>query len=89
MEHDPSYFEKNRKRMDTVDNLPGDIRALIHEYNYGIVEAFLSCGVSKAKQIRHLIERARGDSASYSNGRFSPCPHCHGTGRRHPNSLSE
>ena len=43
-------------RMERVDAMPEDIRELVHEYGLTVVDAFLSCGVTKANRIRHLVE---------------------------------
>jgi hypothetical protein len=54
-------IEKIRARMDRIDAMPADIRALIHEYGLTVVQAFVDQGVTKATGIRHLIQQvARG-----------------------------
>lgn len=45
-----------RQRQAHVDSLPADIRALVHDFGWGVVSAYLQAGVTKAKRIRHLIE---------------------------------
>ena len=44
-----------KKRMDDMDQMPAEIRHLIHEYGFTSVNAFLQCGVTKPARIRHLI----------------------------------
>lgn len=43
-------------RMDIVDSMSPELRELIHEYGLTVVTAFLQCGVTKPKRIRHLVE---------------------------------
>ena len=54
------------KRMDYIDHQPQAIRELVHEYGWSVVKAFLDCGVSKPKQIRHLIRMTL--EGSYDGG---------------------
>ena len=65
---DEAYLKRVRARMDTFDRLPREMRDLINEEGYSIVAQFLSCGVRKPNQIRHLIRVVREGSAAYSNG---------------------
>ncbi len=52
-----TFIDRKRKaRMNLVDNFSAPIRALIHDYGLCVVKAFLDCGVTKPKQIRHLVE---------------------------------
>ena len=46
---------KRRKALETVDNLPGDLRACVHEFGYPIVDACLQMGVRKPANIRQLV----------------------------------
>lgn len=43
-------------RMRTIDALPPDIRACVHDYGWTTVSAFLDIGVTKARHIRHLVD---------------------------------
>lgn len=43
-------------RMDFIDRLLPEIRALVHEYGYTVVRTLLDLGVSKPNQIRHVVE---------------------------------
>ena len=56
-----------RTRMDTIDAQPAEVRALVHEFGWACVNAFLLLGVSKAKHIRHLIEAVQ-QSAAFGDG---------------------
>lgn len=38
-----------------TDAMPAALRELVHEYGFSIVDAFLTCGVSNPRHIRHLI----------------------------------
>jgi hypothetical protein len=62
MSEDELAAERRAKRMDRIDRMPPELRALVHEYGLTVVDAFTSCGVTKPKQIRHLIEVVRGGS---------------------------
>lgn len=61
--------EKRRKRMEQIDALSPEVRAIVHEEGWTIVDAFMRAGVTRAKIIRHLIMTVR--SGSY-NGAFNP-----------------
>lgn len=53
--------KKRRKRLADIDQLPPEIRALVHEYGYNVVRAFLDCGVTQPNRIRHLVETVLDD----------------------------
>ena len=61
---------KREARMQKIDALPADIRELVHEYGYHIVNSFMLHGVSKAKHIRHLVETVL-DEFSPTRGAYS------------------
>jgi hypothetical protein len=63
-----STMEKIRARMDRIDAMPPDIRALIHEEGLTVVQAFIDQGVRKAAGIRHLIEQVRKGSNDAATG---------------------
>lgn len=48
--------KRSARRMAAIDALPDDIRALVHEYSYTVVDAFLVLGIKKPRHIRHLVE---------------------------------
>lgn len=56
VEHEEFVGRKRGARMAKIDALPPDIRALVHEYGYSVVENFMACGVTKPRHIRHLVE---------------------------------
>jgi len=64
----PEYRRLNQKRMAEIDAQPPEIRALVHEFNWTVVKAFLDCGVTKPKHIRHLINRVLDGASAYGNG---------------------
>jgi hypothetical protein len=43
-------------RMEAIDRLIPEQRALVHEYGWTIVDSFLRCGVRKPERIRYLVE---------------------------------
>lgn len=51
-----------RERQARVDELTPDQRALVHQFGWGVVSAFLNLGVTKPRQIRHLIETVQRGS---------------------------
>jgi hypothetical protein len=52
---DEMGLDRVRKRMSKIDAMPKDIRELVHEHGLTMVQAFMDCGVTKAKHIKHLI----------------------------------
>lgn len=47
---------KRRQRMDRVDALPADVRDLVHDYGLNVVQAMLDSGVTKPRNMRHIVE---------------------------------
>ena len=47
---------RREARMARIDALPSDIRELVNEYSFAVVDALMSVGVTKAKHIRHVVE---------------------------------
>lgn len=47
---------RRQDRMKRVDALSPDVRELVHEYGFTVVDAFLSLKITKARHIRHLVE---------------------------------
>ena len=41
--------------IEAVDNLPADVRQLVHEYGYSVVNKFFEAGVTAPPRIRELI----------------------------------
>lgn len=52
---DGGVRDRRIKRMSRVDAMPPDIRALVHEWGLSITQAFLECGVTNPRHIRHII----------------------------------
>lgn len=63
--------ERRTNRMRQVDDLPEELRTLVHSYGFSIVKAFMDLGVTKARHIRHLVETVLDEfsptRASFSN----------------------
>ncbi|WP_156967784.1 hypothetical protein [Methylosinus sp. PW1] len=57
-------------RMRKVDSATPEMRALYNEYGTALVGQFIACGVTKPRQIRHLIE-ATLDEFSPTRGSFA------------------
>lgn len=57
---DPEFLaevqERRIARMEMIDRYPAEIRALVHEYGWAVVNALIDVGVKKPKQIRHVVE---------------------------------
>lgn len=69
-DHQQFVDNKRRNRMARVDQLPADIRELVHEYGLSVVDACMGVGVTKARHIRHIVETCL-DEFSPSRGSFS------------------
>lgn len=69
-EHERFVTAKRKNRMDRIDNLAPEIRALVHEYGFNVVNAFLQLGITKHRQIRHLVETVL-DEFSPTRGSFA------------------
>jgi len=57
----PADFQKHvqlrrKKRMDRIDAMPAELRELVHEYGFNVVDQFMSHGITKERTIRHLVE---------------------------------
>lgn len=61
---------RRRERMARIDALPADVRELVHEYGYHIVNMLMSLGVKKPRQIEHVVETIL-DEFSPTRGSFS------------------
>lgn len=61
---------KRSARMDSVGQLPAQLRELVHVYGLYVVTTFLQCGVTKPKHIRHLVETVL-DEFSPTRGSYS------------------
>lgn len=55
----PEHHERIKRRMNTIDHLSPQLRALVHEHGWAIVKAFLDHGVTKPRIIDHLIRTVR------------------------------
>jgi hypothetical protein len=62
------YLKRARDRMKQIDGLTPELRQLVHEEGWTVVNAFMLLGVKKAKHIRHLIQTVRNGSDAYGNG---------------------
>ncbi len=60
---------KTIARMEEIDRQPPAIRALVHEYNWNVVRAFIQCGVTNPRHIKHLIMASLAGAAAYGVGR--------------------
>jgi hypothetical protein len=47
---------KRKKRMDLVDSMTKDQRALVYEYGLTVVKAIMDSGVTKPRRIKHIVE---------------------------------
>ena len=59
-----------RARMERIDEMPAEMRELIHIYGLAIVETCTALGVSKPRQIRHIVETVL-DEFSPTRGSYS------------------
>ncbi|TIO72143.1 hypothetical protein [Mesorhizobium sp.] len=61
---------RRKKRMAKIDALSPELRSLVHEYGYHIVNQFMMNGVTSPRLIRHLVEIVL-DEFSPTRGSFS------------------
>lgn len=61
---------KRQARMAKVDAMPEGLRALVNEYGLSVVQSFLDLGVTKPRQIRHVVENILNEF-SPTRGSFS------------------
>lgn len=52
-----------------TDRLPRDLRALVHDYGYSVVNQFVSHGIRDASAIRHLIRAVHQGAREPGNKR--------------------
>lgn len=66
-----AYLQRVRNRMDRVDRMPPDIRAVVHDWGLSIVDAMLAGGVKKGKHMRHIIQRVLDETRGRADGKQS------------------
>lgn len=69
-EHQSFVDGKRQRRMAVIDDLSPDVRALVHEYGWNVVNAFLTLGIQNPRHIRHLVQTVM-DETSPTRGSFS------------------
>lgn len=69
-DHEALVDRKRAARMNRIDAMPADLRALVYEYGLNVVLAFLDAGVTKPRRIRHLVETVL-DEFSPTRGAYS------------------
>lgn len=62
--------DKRVARMNRVDSWPKELRDLVNEYGFTIVDMLYRLGVTKPNQIRHVVE-AILDEFSPTRGSYS------------------
>lgn len=63
-------------RMQSVDGMPEDWRALVHAYGFNVVHAMQTCGVKKAAHCRHLIETVLDELSPIRGSKSSQGTRC-------------
>lgn len=66
----PMVQAKRAARMQSIDSMPADLRALVHEYGLNVVRTLMDLGVRKPSQIRHVVETIL-DEFSPTRGAYS------------------
>ncbi len=56
--------------MEKIDALPADVRNLVNEYGFHVVNTLMQHGVTKARSMRHIVETVL-DEFSPTRGSFS------------------
>lgn len=65
------YVDRKRHaRMGKIDALPLELRELVHNYGFNVVNNFMVLGVTKSSQIKHLVELVL-DEFSPTRGSYS------------------
>lgn len=59
-----------RARMERVDAMPPEMRALVNEYGLAVIDTCTALGVKQPRHIKHLVETIL-DSFSPTRGCFS------------------
>lgn len=49
-------IDKRLRHMAITDNMPGSLRACVHEFGFTIVHAYIEAGVKDPAKIRHLVQ---------------------------------
>lgn len=52
--------ERAEKRFRVIDNLPREVRELVHEYGWEAVKLLMELGAKSPGQMRHIIKTIRG-----------------------------
>jgi len=65
------WQERCRRRI-SIDAQPPAIRALVHEFGWNTVNAFLLCGVRNHRHILHLIRTIADGASLYGNSNGGP-----------------
>lgn len=60
--------QKQHRALETVDNMPGDLRRCVHEFGFPIVQAMLCAGVKNPAQIRNLVREVWCGARQYGQG---------------------
>lgn len=61
---------KRIARMERIDAMSPELRELVHEYGFNVVNCCASLGVTRPRHIRHLVETIL-DEFSPTRGSFS------------------
>lgn len=57
--------ERIKRRMETIDNLAPEVRALVHEYGWEPVSLLMEVGVKKAHHLEQIILACRNGPGAY------------------------
>lgn len=73
-ENDPALnaalVDRARRRMDRVDNMPPEMRRVVHEYGLEVVHVFIEQGIRDPRKIAFLIDTVRGADLPGGQARF-------------------
>jgi hypothetical protein len=59
---DAAGMDRVKRRMATIDAMPKELRALVHEHGLTVIQAFVDGGLTKPKSINHIIDTIRRGS---------------------------
>ncbi len=60
--------QKQLRALETVDQMPGDLRRCVHEFGFPIVQAMLGAGVKNPAHIRNLVREVWCGARQHGQG---------------------
>lgn len=67
--------DRRARKMNRIDALPAELKAVVHDFGWLTVKEFTECGVTSAKKIRHLIHIVLFEHSHEYRSRYEPKKH--------------